>query len=473
MPRPPHPWLDELRALAALAAPLVAGNLAWSGIAATDLLLLGRIGADAVAAGALALAIHNLLFIFGLGLVSAVSPLVAEARGAGGDGGPEAGRLTRAGLHAAALVSLPAWGLLWWVGPILRALGQSPALAADAATLLHTLQWSLLPWLAFGVLRNAAAALERPGWALGVLAAGLPLNFALGRWLIFGGGLVPPLGLAGAGLASTLSGVAVAGGLAAVVRLEPGFRRHRLLARPRRVERAPLAAVLRVGLPVGVSSALEVAVFNAAVILVGLLGRDALAAHAAALQIAGLFFMVPLGLAQAVSVRVGLAHGRGDPAGVGRAGWGALALGGLYALGGGALLLAAPRPLVGLFLDLHRVADRGAVALAVRMLAVAAFFQLFDCTQAIAGGALRGLRDTRVPMLVAAFGYWVVGIGVAVALAFPLGLGGVGVWIGLAAGLATVAALLVRRWARRDRLSPRAPPGSPRTTATPASAPAC
>ena len=473
MQRSDHPWTRELRALAALAWPLVLGNLAWSGIAAIDLFLLGRVGPDAVAAGALALAIHNVLFIFGIGLASAASPLIAHARGRRRHAVRETRAAARAALQAVALLCLPAWMLLWEAEPILRGLGQQAGLAHDAARLLHGLQWSLLPWLIFAVLRNVVAALERPGWAMVVLGLGLPFNLLAGWCLIFGHLGLPALGLFGAGLASTLSGWFVAGGLGLVLLLDRRFRRYRLFGRLWKVNRTPLIATIRVGLPVAVAQTLEVAVFNAAVILMGLIGRDALAAHAAAIQIAALSFMVPLGLAQAASVRVGLAAGRNDRAAVGRAGWGALALGVAYAGAAAGLLLFLPRPLIGLFIDLRATADRPVVALAVRMLAVAALFQLVDCTQAIAGGALRGLQDTRIPMLVAAFGYWVVGIGVGVLLAFPLGLGGVGIWIGLAAGLATVAALLVRRWHRRDRLNPPAPPESPQRIATPASVPAC
>jgi MATE family multidrug resistance protein len=458
-------WRRECRALIVLALPLVAGNLAWSGVAAIDLFLLGRIGPDAVAAGALALAIHNLFFIFGIGLAAAASPLIAQARGARLHAVRQSRRTARAAFHAVTLLCLPAWIILWNAEPILRALGQEVALAHDAARLLHGLQWSLWPWLVFAVLRNVVAAWERPAWAMVVLALALPFNLVAGWALIFGRAGLPAMGLLGAGLASTLSGLFVMGALAAVLLIDRRFRRLHLFGRWWRTDAHALSPVTRIGLPVAVAQTLEVAVFNAAVILMGLIGRDALAAHAAAIQIAALSFMVPLGLAQATSVRVGLAYGQRDRTALARAGWTALILGGGYALVAALPLLGAGRPLIGLFLDLNTPADRPVVALAVHMLMVAAAFQLVDCAQAIASGALRGLGDTRVPMLVAAFGYWVVGIGIGVALAFPLDLGGVGIWIGLAAGLATVAALLVARWARFSRTAPL---GIPQRIATPA-----
>lgn len=463
------PWIVELRALLRLALPLIAGNLAWSGIAATDLFLLGRLGPDAVAAGALALAIHNILFIFGLGLASATSPLIANARGRRLHAVRAIRRTARAGLHAMLLISLPAWLLLWRIEPILRTLGQAPALAHDAAQLLHGLQWSLLPWLGFVVLRNLITGLERPAWGMTVLLLGLPLNLLAGWCLIFGHFGLPALGLLGAGLASTATSLAMFCGLGGVMLIDRRFRRYRVFGRWWRVDLEGLRAVVRVGLPSAVAQTLEVAVFNAAVILMGLLGRDPLAAHAAAIQIAAQSFMVPLGLAQAASVRVGLADGRADRAGIGRAGWGALLLGLGYAALAAAILLGLPRPLIGLFLDTGLAADQAPIVLAVRMLAVAALFQPFDVVQVIAAGALRGLQDTRVPMLVAGIGYWIVGIGIGVLLAFPGGRGGIGIWIGLAAGLFTVAALLLARWIRRDRLlSRRARPGSPQRIATPA-----
>jgi MATE family multidrug resistance protein len=241
-------------------------------------------------------------------------------------------------------------------------------------------------------------------------------------------------------------------GMALVVTLHPRFRRYRLFGRFWRADRERFRAVWRLGLPIAVTLGLEITIFNAAVFLMGLISSDAIAAHAIAIQIAALTFMVPMGLAQAVTVRVGLAYGRKDRDGVTVAGWTAFALGvgfmGLTAL----VMLSVPDLLVSAFVDRSDPANARVVSLAVSFLFVAAIFQVVDGAQVVGAGMLRGLHDTRVPMIYAAFGYWVIGLSVALGLAFGLDWGGVGIWTGLATGLAAVAVMMIARWMRRDRL---------------------
>ncbi|MEH3106248.1 MAG: MATE family efflux transporter [Sphingomonas fennica] len=454
----PAPWYREARALMALSLPLIAGNVAWGAIAATDLLLIGRLGADAVGAGALGINLHTAFLIFGMGLASAAAPLIAQERGARRHAVRELRRSVRQTIWACAMLCVPCWAILWQGEAILVLLGQDRALSAAAGGMLRGLQWALLPYLVFLVLRNFLSALERPLWGVVVMAAAVPFNALAGWALIFGHFGLPALGLFGAGLASTLSCTFMAVALMAALRADRHLRRYHVLGNWWRADRQRLAAVWRIGLPIAITLGLEVTVFNAAVLLMGLIGRTALAAHAVAIQITMLAFMVPTGIGQAATVRVGLSAGRGDAAGVRLAGWTALAIGTGFALAAAAVLVGAPRPLIAAFLDPADPANAPVIALAAALLAVAALFQLVDCTQAIAAGMLRGLQDTRVPMLIAGFGYWVVGIGAGVALAFPAGLGGVGIWLGLASGLATVALLLIRRWHRREALGLIPPP---------------
>ena len=204
-------------------------------------------------------------------------------------------------------------------------------------------------------------------------------------------------------------------------------------------------------MPIGLSLAFEVTVFNAATFLMGLIGAASLAAHVIAMQIASLTFMIPLGVAMAATVRVGRAYGAKDWAAATRAGWTAWALALAYACATAAAMLLGGRELVGVFLD-DLPANQPVIGLAVTFLMLAGLFQLVDCGQVVGMGVLRGLHDTRVPMIVAAIGYWAIGLPLGVALAFPLGLKGVGIWIGLAMGLAVVAVLLGLRWAWRHRL---------------------
>jgi MATE family multidrug resistance protein len=197
---------------------------------------------------------------------------------------------------------------------------------------------------------------------------------------------------------------------------------------------------------------LEVGVFNAAVLLMGLIGTASLAAHQIAIQIASLSFMVPMGLAQAATVRIGHAAGRRDPAGITRAGWTSFTLGTGFMALMSVLMWSFPYPLIGLFIDTSDPVNAPVVPLAIAFLGIAAIFQIVDGAQAVGAGMLRGLHDTKVPMAFALFGYWVVGMGTAVGLGFGLGLGGVGIWTGLAAGLAIVSVLMLVRWSQRERL---------------------
>jgi MATE family multidrug resistance protein len=234
--------------------------------------------------------------------------------------------------------------------------------------------------------------------------------------------------------------------------LHPRFRRYRLFGRFWRADWERFRQIWRLGLPVAVTLALEITIFNAAVFLMGLIDTASIAAHAIAIQIAAFTFMVPMGLGQAVTVRVGLAFGRRDPRGVAIAGWTSFGLGvgfmSLMAL----VILAIPGPLVSLFLDTADPANARVIDLALSFLLVAAFFQIFDGAQAVGAGMLRGLHDTRVPMVYAAFGYWVFGLATGVGLGFGLGWQGIGLWVGLAAGLAMVSVLMLARWMRREKL---------------------
>lgn len=446
------PWRLEAGALTALALPMIAGNIAWAGIAATDLLLLGRLGASAVASGALAINLFNALLIFGMGLVTAAAPLIATERGRRRHSVRDVRRTVHQTLRAAALFVLPAWALLWESETILLLMGQEADLAAQAGELMRGLQWALLPFLGFTTLRNFISALERPVWGLVIMVCAIPFNVLAGWALIFGHLGFPALGMFGAGIASSLSSSFLFFGLLSVILIDRRFRRYRLLGRFWTRDRERHRTVWALGLPIAITLGLETTVFNASAFLMGLIDRDSLAAHAVAIQIAALVFMVPMGIGQAATVRVGLAYGKRDRAGVGRAGWLALAIGTGFALMAAAMLIVFPRTLISAFLDLRDPANQRTAALAIGFLGVAALFQLVDAAQAVGAGVLRGIQDTRVPMIVALIGYWVIGIGIGVVLAFPLGLKGLGIWLGLASGLGVVAISLVARWALRERL---------------------
>ncbi len=452
IPPTSRPWRIEARALITLALPMILGNVAWSGIAATDLLLLGRLGPDAVAAGALGINLYTACLVFGMGLTTAASPLIAAERGRRLHAVREVRRTVRQTLWVAFILCLPCWLLLWHSEAVLVAMGQDRALAALAGKLMRGMQWALLPYLGFLTLRNYISALERPVWGVIVVVLAIPFNLVVGWALIFGHLGLPPLGMFGAGLGASITSLFMALGMIAVIRCDRRFARYHLFGRFWVADWPRFAAVWKIGLPIAIMLGLEVTVFNAAVFLMGLIGRAPLAAHAIALQIASLAFMVPLGIGQAATVRVGIAYGRKDPAAMGRAGWLAIGIGVGFALVAAAVLVAIPRPLIAIFIDVASPANAQVVALAQAFLAVAALFQIVDCTQAVAAGVLRGVQDTRVPMIVAAIGYWIIGIGVGALLAFRTDLAGVGLWWGLASGLGFVAVVLTWRWHMRERL---------------------
>lgn len=450
------PWRTEITATLALAWPMVLAQLAQMALTTTDVVLLGHLGPDSVAAGALAINLYNTFMLFGVGVMSATMPMVARERGRMRHSVRDLRRTLRQALWVAVSLAVPVWLVLWQGEAVFALLGQDPELSRRAAHFLRILMWSLLPFYGFVALRSFVAALERPLWTLTIGLAAIPINALVGWALIFGRLGAPALGLDGAAWATFGANVFLFVALAVVIAVEPRFRRYHLFGRFWRADWPRYREFWRLGLPIGVMIAFETTIFNAAAFLIGLIGTEPLAAHAITLQIASFAFMVPLGLSQAVTVRVGLAFGRDDPAGMAIAGWSSYGL--TVALMGATatLMTLAPDALIGVFLDRADPINAGTIALARGYLVVAAIFQLADGLQVITAGMLRGRHDTRVPMILAALGYWGIGLTASIVLAFPLHLEGRGVWIGLALGLATVAVMLTWRWIALSRLRPTA-----------------
>lgn len=445
-------WRDELRASLALAWPLVLGNLAQTVLTTTDVIVIGRLGANELAAGTLGVNLYLGPLLFATGLVTATSPMMATALGRKLHSLRELRRTFRQGLWSAVLIALPCWLLLWNSEAVLLALGQAPRLAAEAQSFLRLLQWGVLPALGFVVLRAFVSVIERPVWAMVVTAAAILFNIAANWILVFGHLGLPALGLRGSGLATALSNTFMFVSFAGIVAFHPRFRRYRLFGRWWRSDLPRLSALWRLGLPIGASLAFEVTVFNAAAFFMGWLDTVAIAAHAIVLQIATMTFMVPLGIGQAATVRVGLARGADDVEGVTRAGWTAFGLAVAFMAVMSAMMVLLPRSLIGVFIDLGDRGNAGVTDLAVAFLMWAAVFQIADGIQVAAAGMLRGLQDTRALMVYAAAGYWGGGMSSSLLLAFSAGFGGVGIWMGLAAGVVVVAAALMTRWLGRERL---------------------
>ena len=456
LPDPPpahhrHVWLVESRELLRLAVPLAATQLAQMAILATDTIMLGHYSKEALAAGALGNTVYFLLWLVGCGVPMAVSPVIAHIQGEHSNNRPGRDRrevriAVRMGLWSVAIVSLPLMGLMFLTQPILLFFRQDPALAADAAIFASALAIGLPFALGFQVLRSFSTALSHAVPPMVVLGLAILFNAVADYALIFGHFGFPRLGILGAGFASASSNIFAFVIMLAITLGFPALRRYHILHRLTQAGWKTFRELFRLGLPIGITMVFEVALFNGAALAMGIFGLTALAAHQIAITIPSITFMVPLGIGLAATVRVGLAAGAGDAAGARRAGFTAIAMSGLFMCVMALVLLIWPRQIATLWLpDIPENAE--VLGLAVSFLAVAAAFQLVDGIQVAASMSLRGLKDARGPMWLAGASYWLAGAPMCLILAFPLGMKGFGIWLGLAFGLLVAAVTLTARFA--------------------------
>jgi MATE family multidrug resistance protein len=434
----------ELTETLKLAVPIALTQLGQIAMMTTDLALIGRLGDEAVAAAALAHTVFFVSFTFGMGLVSAVAPLAAQAFGARN---PRlVRRALRIGLWAALLISLPMMALPLFGERILLLLGQAPATAHLAQKYLLGLAWGGTPGLCFLAIRGFMGAVNRPEPGLWITLAAIPANALLVWLLIHGAWGLPRLELFGAGLATTIVNFGMfLASLWFAANRRP-FKKYHVMGRIWRIDWALMRQLIIIGAPISIAFLLEYGLFGAAALLMGLIGTTALAAHQIALQIAAILFMVPFGIGMAATVRVGHAVGRNDAPAVRRAGFVATLLGIVF-MSVMTLAVILGRYAIGRFFFGEAADSAGAVIeLTAALLLVGATFFVADGIQTVVAGALRGLNDTRVPLLFAAISYWLVGFPAACSLGFQTGLGAIGVWIGLSCGTAVYAVLLILRF---------------------------
>jgi MATE family multidrug resistance protein len=433
-------------AVTVLATPLALTYLAGIAMGTTDIIMIGWLGPEPLAAAALAGEFYGLFYIVGVGILTAVSPMIAHALGARRY--REVRRAVRQGLWAAVVIALPVGLVVWHAGDILPLLGQDPAIATMGEAYVRAVIWGFLPSMGFVVLRNFVAAHHRPRSALVVISLGIVVNIIADYILIFGHFGFPRLELFGAGIASSVVCVFMFAGQLGFVLRDRRFRRYQLLGRWWRPDWPRFQDIFRIGGPIGVMSAAEIGVFLAATFLMGLFGTTELAAHAIALQCGGLAFAVPFSLGQAATIRVAYAAGAGDVAALRLTSRVAISLGMVWSIVGCALLWWLAAPIAGVFLDAADPANLPTLEMAVALVAFVAFYQLPDGPQQVALGVLRGLRDTRVPMIIALISYWIIGAALCVWFGFGLGFGGPGVWAGLALALviATMAVMTRYLW---------------------------
>jgi MATE family multidrug resistance protein len=438
-------WRDEMVETVKLALPIALTQLGQIAMMTSDLALIGRLGDKAVAAAALAHTVLFTAFVLGMGLVSAVAPLAAQAYGARQP--RMVRRALRVGLWASVILGAPLTIVQLWGGEVLLALGQSHEGADLAQRYLDGMAWCLIPGWCFMALRNFMGAVNRPEPALWITLAAIPANALLAYALIYGAFGLPRLELLGAGLATTIVNVGMCVAAVWVCYARRPYRKYRVLGRWWRADWTLMRQLIVVGAPMSGSFLLEYGVFAAAAQLMGWIGTVALTAHQIALQIAAVLFMVPFGIAMAATVRVGHAVGRGDAVATRRAGFTAIVL--------GAVFMAVMTLLVGLTRDTLPLLflgfdspDPQTVTLAASLLVLGATFFIADGVQTIAAGSLRGLNDTRVPLAFAAVSFWLVGFTGCWLFGFTFGLGAYGIWIGLSLGILVYALLLIWRFQR-------------------------
>jgi MATE family multidrug resistance protein len=438
-------WIGETRELLRLAWPLVVTQLAQMAIMTTDVIMLGRLGKEAMAGAALGNTVFFFTWLLGLGPTAAISPMIAHILGASPNNRAGVRAVARMGLWSVLLLSLPLATFLLFTRDVLLFFGQQPALAAAAGRFVLPLCLGLPCSLGYQVLRNYATALGKPNASLWVMGATIAFN-ALGDYaLIFGHFGMPRLELFGSGVSSACSYTFSFLAMTAIVFVIPTLRKYRIFRRFARPDRSKFAELFRLGMPIGLTMIFEASLFNMATLLMGTFGTASVAAHMIALNLASITFMVPLGVAMAATVRVGLAAGAGDLVGVRRAGSSALAVSTGFMSVSALVILLFRHQIAGLYIA-HADANADALALAAVFLQVAAAFQIFDGIQVTAALSLRGLKDAHMPMWIAGASYWLAGFPLCYGLGFGLGLKGFGVWIGLAFALFVAAISMCLRF---------------------------
>lgn len=444
----------NLRAIFLMGLPLAGSHLAQMSIGITDTVMLGWYGVGALAAQSLASSFFFVVYLLGSGFGIAVMPMVAAAISNGDR--RQVRRVTRMGLWISAFAGCLAMPLFWFSGPIFLALGQTEAISAMMQDYLRIAGWSLPFFLVAVVFKSYLSALGHTQITMWATLAGTLLNIFLNWVLIFGNLGAPELGIRGAAIASLGTNVLVMVLLAAYAVAVRDLRGDTILARLWRPDWGAFREVFVLGLPIGLTMLAEAGLFTASGIMMGWISEEALAVHGIAVTISGATFMIHLGLSSAATVRAGYAWGAKDIAELRSGALAGLSLSMIMVVLTVAAFLGIPDVLLGLFLD-PNVPDRDRlIAMGSVLLATAALFQLADAVQVMAVSLLRGVQDTRRPMIYAVVSYWGVGVPMMYALGFGLDLGGVGIWLGMASGLSAAAVSMMARFWRGPARTPLA-----------------
>jgi MATE family multidrug resistance protein len=436
------PTRADVAALLRLAAPLVLIQVGTMLMGVVDTVMVGQVSPAALAAAALGNLYFFSIAIFGMGVLFALDPIVAQALGARDELAVRRG--LQRGVVLAVVLTVPISLAMLTVRPVLEFVGQPTEVIPAAAGYVYRSLPGVAAFLLFVVLRQTLQAHRWLAPIMATIVVSNLLNAALNYAWIFGHWGFPALGVFGSAWATTVSRWFMA-----LLLLALGWRQLRPYLRalaPNLLDLRPLGRMLKLGSPIGGQMLLEAGVFSAVALLMGRLGVVQVAAHQVAINLASLTFMVPLGVSSAATVIVGHAVGRGDASGVHRSTFTALGVGAGFMLLMAALLIGVPEALAGVYTH-----DAGVLQVAALLLPIAGVFQVFDGLQVVAIGLLRGLGDTRVPMIANIVGFWAIGMPVSLWLAFGLDFGAVGLWWGLVVGLMIVATFLVVRLRQRER----------------------
>lgn len=434
----------EVREFFKLAVPLASAQVAQSATGFADTVMMGRIGSEVLAAGGLASIIFLSILTMAGGMVMGVSPLIAEAFGAGQESRIE--QLARQGLWLSVIVAIPMMILTGHLDTWLIHTGQTETTIRLANTYLDIMLWGLFPAIGFASLRATVAALSQARPVMIIVVSGTLFNVVWNYILAFGKFGFPQMGIAGLALASVLALWGMFLALALYVFLN--LKQYRIFQDLHRVKPRILRELAWVGIPIGLFSGLETGFFMVTTFWMGLLGTEALAAHQIVFQTIVVVFMVPLGISYATTVRVGQWLGRGDRAAMQQAALVSTGITTLFMLGMSIAFLVFPKQIIGIYLDTNNPDNAGIVAVALPLLIIAAIAQVLDGVQKAVYGSLQGLQDTQVPMLLNVLGYWGIGLSMGYGLGFYFKLGSVGLWIGQSIAIAVVAGLFIRRLRR-------------------------
>ncbi|MDH4049215.1 MAG: MATE family efflux transporter [Gammaproteobacteria bacterium] len=437
----------ETRTILNISIPLLAAYLAEMGMLITDMIIVGHLGSNELAAVGLAADWFYVLLLIGMGIISIVGVLVAQSVGARDFRG--ATDAVEQGLIVASIMSIPVMLCIWYLGPALRVARQDPDVLQLIIQYSQPLTWCVLPILWFAVLRNFVTAMVKASIVMWITVAALALNLAINYALVFGKFGFPALGVVGAAYGTVIVNWLIFAAMAAHVLWSASFSRCRPSLLPRRIDVRIFKEILVLGLPVTGSQILGAASFTAAAIFAGVLSADTLAAQQIVYTVIYVALSASIAIGDAVRVRVAYGIGMRSAAAARQSATIAFSLGAIATIAACSALWLFPQQIVGVFLDTDAAANAGAVLIAVMLAPYAAAFQLFDGVLLVIANALRGLRDTRSPLWIAMAGYWVVGLGLGYWLCFPRGQGATGIWLGMIVGAVVAIVLMTVRYRAR------------------------